>query len=208
MNELENFIKAKTDQLNADDLMGGPITVRITKVVFKGSEQPCHVYFEGDAGKPYKPGKSMGRVMTAAWGKDYNLWAGESMTLYRDPEVKMKGMAVGGIRISHMTRLQRPLTMPLTATRGVKSLFTVQPLREDGTPRRAELSPEEKAAAAKAKADEIISSIAKAESAEEVSKVLSDNAVMLERLQTNYSAEYERIADARDFKTESFAGQS
>lgn len=208
MNELENFIKAKTDQLNADDLMDGPITVRITRVAFKGNEQPCHISYEGDNGKPYKPGKSMGRVMTAAWGKDYNRWVGEAMTLYRDPEVKMKGMAVGGIRISHMTRIQRPLSIALTVTRGSKNLYTVQPLKADGQPRKAELSPDDKAAAAKAKADELIALIAKAANAEDVLKVFVENAEVLQRLQTNYFTEYERVTDASDFKNETFVGQA
>lgn len=128
-NDMSQVIIPKSDQLNSDDLISGPITVKITGVVIKsGGEQPIAVSYDGDGGKPYKPCKSMCRVMVTAWGADSKQYTGRSMTLYRDPTVKWAGMDVGGIRISHMTDIEAPLTMALTATRGSRKPFTVKPL--------------------------------------------------------------------------------
>lgn len=131
MSDMSAVIIPKSDQLNSDDLIAGPITVKITGVSIKsGSEQPISIAFEGDNGKPYKPCKSMCRVMVSAWGPDSKAYTGRSMTLYREPTVKWAGMEVGGIRISHMSDIPEPLTMALTATRGSRKPFTVQPLEK------------------------------------------------------------------------------
>lgn len=66
---LADTIIPKSDQLNADDLITGSLTVKVTAV--KGSsepQQPVSIHYEGDNGKPYKPCKSMRRVLVSAWG--------------------------------------------------------------------------------------------------------------------------------------------
>lgn len=129
MGDMGQVIIPKSDQLNADDLIAGPMTVKITGVSIKGgTEQPIAISFEGDNGKPYKACKSMCRVMVTAWGPDSKKYTGRSMTLYREPTVKWGGMEVGGIRISHMSDIDAPLTMALTMTRANKKPFTVRPL--------------------------------------------------------------------------------
>src|SRR5262245_29461840 len=106
MTDMRSVIIPKSDQLNADDLISGPRTVTIASVsVRPGTEQPVAISFDGDGGKPYKPCKSMCRVMVAMWGPDAKEYAGHSMTLYRDPKVKWAGLEVGGIRISHMSHI-------------------------------------------------------------------------------------------------------
>lgn len=122
----------KSDQMNADDLISGPRTITITKVYgTNASDQPVAVSFEGDNRKPYKPGKSMRRVMVAAWGVDVAQYVGRRMTLYNDPTVMFGGMQVGGIRISHMSDLERDLTLLLTTTKSKRSPFTVKRLVEE-----------------------------------------------------------------------------
>lgn len=129
MNDMTQAIIPKSDQLNSDDLIAGPITIQISSVSIKpGTEQPVAISFTGDNGKPWKPCKSMSRVMVAAWGPDASKYTGRSITLYRDPAVKWAGMEIGGIRISHMSHIEKPLTMALTATKGSRKLFTAQPL--------------------------------------------------------------------------------
>lgn len=129
MSDMKPVIVPKSDQLNADDLIAGEMTVRITEVDIKGGqEQPVAIHFEGDNGKPYKPCKSMCRVMVQAWGPDSSQYVGRSMTLFRDPHVKWAGMEVGGIRISHMSHIDNTLTMALTATKQSRKPFTVHPL--------------------------------------------------------------------------------
>ena len=72
MTDLAKTIEPKSDQLNADDLIAGPRTIVITAVRANAgsAEQPVSISFEGDDGKPYKPCKSMRRVMVHVWGPD------------------------------------------------------------------------------------------------------------------------------------------
>lgn len=134
MNDLSKTIAPKSDQLNADDLIGGPRTITITRVSAQQSSdlQPVSINFEGDDGKPYKPCKSMRRVMVQIWGSDGNAYVGRSMTLYLDPKVKFGGIEVGGVRISHMTGITDKITMALTASKARRAPFTVQPLEVAG----------------------------------------------------------------------------
>lgn len=126
--DMNEAIKPKSDQLNSDDLIAGEMTIKITGVNIKPGEQPISISFDGDNKKPYKPCKSMARVMVTLWGNDSKNYVGRSMTIYRDPEVTWAGMKVGGIRISHMSHIEGPKTMPLTASKGNKKPFTVKPL--------------------------------------------------------------------------------
>ena len=132
MNDMKQVIVPRSDQINADDLISGPMTITITGVEIRGGqEQPVSIHFEGDNGKPYKACKSMCRVMVSLWGADSAKYAGRSMTLYRDPTVKWGGMEVGGIRISHMSDIEKTMTMALTMTRANKKPFTVRPLARE-----------------------------------------------------------------------------
>jgi hypothetical protein len=131
VNDMRSVIEPKADQLNADSLLGGPITITVTSVAIRpGTEQPVSIGYENDNGKPYKPCKSMCRVMVHCWGADANQYVGRGMTLYCDPKVKWGGLAVGGIRISHMTDINDTQVMALTETKGSKKPFTVKPLVE------------------------------------------------------------------------------
>lgn len=135
MSDMTAIIQPKSDQINADDLLSGPRTIRITKVdVNPGVEQPCTVHYEGENGRPFKPCKSMARVMVLVWGADSKQYVGKSMTLYHDPEVKWGGMKVGGIRISHMSDMKSNAPLMLTVTRGKKAPYSVKPLAADVVP--------------------------------------------------------------------------
>lgn len=129
MTDMTSAIVPKSDQINADDLISGPRTIRIIGVAISpGADQPVSIKFDDSAGKVWRPCKSMSRVLVAAWGPDANTYVGRSVTLYRDPNVKWGGMAVGGIRISHMTHIDKTLTLALTETKGKRAPFVVKPL--------------------------------------------------------------------------------
>jgi hypothetical protein len=130
MTDLSATIIPRSDQINSDDLIAGPRTITITRVTADpgSAEQPIAIYFDGDGGKPYKPCKSMRRVMVSLWGADGGAYTGRSMTLYRDPKVQFGGMAVGGIRISHMTHIDHEVTLALTASKAKRANFVVRPL--------------------------------------------------------------------------------
>ena len=128
--DVSKTIAPKSDQLNADDLIGGARTIKITKITKAESpEQPINIFFEGDEGKPYKPCKSMRRVLVQLWGKDGQEYVGRSLTIYRDNSVRFGGVDVGGIRISHMSHIDKPVTLALTASKTNRKPFTVQPLK-------------------------------------------------------------------------------
>lgn len=131
---LRDTIAPKSDRVNADDFLAGPETVTITAVKRGDADTPVAIHIEGR--KPYYPCKSMRRVLISAWGDNGPDWVGKSMTLYTDPTVKFGGVAVGGIRISHMSHIESDLALALTATRGKRTPFTVRKLAQKiaGTP--------------------------------------------------------------------------
>ena len=129
MVDLTPTLVAKSDQLNADDLIGSPISITITKVTQGNPEQPINIYYEGCENKPWRPCKSMRRALVHIWGADGATYTGKSLSLYRDNGVKFGGMEVGGIRISHASHIKSAQQMALMATKGKRSLFTIQPLR-------------------------------------------------------------------------------
>lgn len=129
MLDMKKYVVPKSDQLNADDLIGGTMTINITNV--KGvddAQQPIVINYEGDNGRPYKPCKSMRRVLIMVWGDNGNSYVGKSMTLFRDPDVVFGGIKTGGIRISHMSDIDKPVTVALTANKVQRKPYTVKPL--------------------------------------------------------------------------------
>lgn len=137
VSDLRFSIVPKSDQLNSEQLLAGAITIRVTDVrVGSTDEQPICVHYEGEGGRPFKPCKTMRKVLIFAWGADGREWIGRSMTLYCDPQVRFGGAEVGGIRISHMSDISAPIKVSLTATKGKKALHTILPLvvEEDAPP--------------------------------------------------------------------------
>lgn len=131
MSDMNAVITPKSDQINADSLLSGPLTIEITAVDIRpGTEQPIAISFAGDDGKPWKCCKSMARVLVAAWGANSADYVGRRATLYCDPTVKWGGMAVGGIRVSHLSHIERDMVLALTATKGQKKAHTVKPLAD------------------------------------------------------------------------------
>jgi len=127
-------LAAKSNQLTTDDLIAGPLTITITSVTAGNADQPVAISYDGDQGKPWYPCKSMRRVLVAAWGADAKEYVGRSITLFRDPEVMYGGIKVGGIRVSHLSNLDSPLSIALTVTRQKRAPYKVQPLKVEPKP--------------------------------------------------------------------------
>ena len=128
ISNLKDTIIPKSDQLNSEQLLGSPMTIRVSGVSRGNAEQPITINYDGDNGRPYKPCKSMRKVLIFAWGEDGNLWIGKSMTVFCDQNVKWAGEKVGGIRISHMSDIERDISVALTATRGRKDTHIIKKL--------------------------------------------------------------------------------
>lgn len=128
--DMSRFTEAKSDQLNADDLIGAPRTITVTRVVGCDGDQPVAIHYDGDNGKPFKPCKTIRRVLMAIWGRYANEYVGKSMTLYRDDSVTFGGLQVGGIRISHMSGLEKETTVVVMKSKGKKAGMKILPLRD------------------------------------------------------------------------------
>lgn len=126
--DLSESIASKSDQMDYQDFLGGDKLVTV-KEVRKGpsAEQPVEVVV-AEFDRPWRPAKSVRRVLVAAWGTDSTKYIGGQVLLFGDPTVKWAGKPVGGIRIKAMSGLDKPLTVMLTETRGKRAPFTVQPL--------------------------------------------------------------------------------
>lgn len=128
--DLTASIAPRSDQLNADDLISGPVTVTIESVTAGSAEQPVDVHLVEFPGRAYRPSKSMRRVMVAAWGVETSTYTGHRLTLYRNPTTKFGRDVVGGIEISHLSHIDSRLSIALTVTRGKRSPFAVEPLAD------------------------------------------------------------------------------
>lgn len=128
--DISETVQPRSDQANADDFLAGPKTVTITEVRQGASpEQPVDILLaEFGPGRPFKPSKTVRRLLISAWGAEAEEYVGRRMTLYCDPDVKFGGSTVGGIRVSHMSDITKPLTVALTVTRGKRKSYTVAPL--------------------------------------------------------------------------------
>lgn len=142
VNDLRSTIVPKSDQLNADDLIGRSITVTVTAVkAGESPDQPVSVHIDGGY-KPYKPCKSMRRVLILIWGDNGNAWVGRRLTMYCDPEVKFGGVKVGGIRISHMSDLEADvITISMTVTKAKRVPYTVRKLAPEIVERALPFAP-------------------------------------------------------------------
>jgi hypothetical protein len=125
-NDLSSTVIAKSDQLNADELID-PITITVTRVdKVKAKDQPVHIHSAGR--QPFKPCLTMRRLLIAAWGKYKDEWVGRSMVLYCDHEVMWAGKEQGGVRVSHVSHITEHVSRMLSVARGRKKLFTLLPL--------------------------------------------------------------------------------
>lgn len=125
--DISDTLAPNSEQLDAVDLLGGPRTFMIERVTKGNDEQPVQIHLAGFP-RPWRPGKSMRRVLVAAWGADASTYVGRRVRLYCDPEVRFGGQAVGGTRIAALSHIDKPKQVPLLVTRGKSAIFVVQPL--------------------------------------------------------------------------------
>lgn len=145
--DISNALIAKSDQLNASDLTGSPRTVVILEVKQGNPEQPVNIITDvfGDK-RPFKPSKTVLRILAEAWGLETSAWVGNRMELFRDPKVRWAGEEVGGIRVKAISNIAQPQTSVLLESKGKYAKHTVQPLKAEAPkPTAAALSAEDTA---------------------------------------------------------------
>ena len=121
--DLSKTIAPQSEQQNYDDYTAGPRTVTVERVTAGSDEQPVCIHLVEYPRHPYKPSKSMRRVLVAAWGPESSIYLGRRMTLAGDPTIRY-----GGIVITHLSHIDRRLTLMLTRARGKKEAYAVDPL--------------------------------------------------------------------------------
>jgi hypothetical protein len=123
--DLSGTLETRSDQLNAVDLLPGPITVQVVSVKkVEDKKQPTHIEITGGY-KTYKPCLGMRRILAAAWGLDGSAYVGRSMTLYRDPDIEYSNQATGGIRIAALSDIAKPLDIRLIESKRLPKNYKV-----------------------------------------------------------------------------------
>ena len=115
-----------------------PITIKVTGLARgKTEEQPLVIKcINAKTGKeimPYRPCKSMRRVLIAAWRDNPDAWVGKYMTLVGDESVVFGGAKVGGIRISHVSGIDAPMSIMLTVSRSKRVAYEIKPIKTKST---------------------------------------------------------------------------
>lgn len=127
--DVSGAIVAKSDQLNAIDLVGRDVTITITDVKPGPADQPVHIITDAyGTGRPWKPSKTALRDIVQVWGTDSTVWVGRRLTLWNDPEVLWAGQAVGGIRIRAMSHIDKAFEAKHIITRGKAKKVMIQPI--------------------------------------------------------------------------------
>jgi hypothetical protein len=130
---LQQALAPKSDQLNADDLIAANKIIVISGVnINLGIEQKIIINYQGDNGKPWKPSKGMGRVLTEILGGDPDKWVGETVELFRNKEIRFGKEKCGGIQIAGMSAVRNVTTLLITTAKGKKSSITIQPIASAG----------------------------------------------------------------------------
>lgn len=127
--DLSKTIIPKSDQLNADDLISGAKTIKIRDIKAGADDtQPVCIYFYGDNNKPFKPCKSVRRILVQLWGADGLKYINRRLTIYRDDSVRWAGVEIGGIRISHASHIENATRVLVTTAKNKRTPMTIEPL--------------------------------------------------------------------------------
>ena len=126
--DLSKAIEAKSDQMNAVDI-AVPEVVTITEVRPGDKDQPVWIVTAEHPGKPWKPSKTALRMLVKAWETtDGTQYVGRRVELFNDPTVTWAGEAVGGIRVSAVSHISKPVKLSLPVSRGKRKNYTINPL--------------------------------------------------------------------------------
>lgn len=134
MPDISDTLAPKSEQLDNIDLRGGPPRIfTVTQVdVRKSAEQPVTVYL-AEFDRPWKPGKNMRRVLAHCWGRESDGWIGKRVELFADEKVKFGNETPGGTRISRLSHIDGPQSIPVMLSQGRPGLYKVDPLPDAPT---------------------------------------------------------------------------
>lgn len=130
--DVTKMCAAKSDQINAIDLISGPRIAKITDVkIFTETDQPVHVVLDGDTKRPWKCSKTSVRTLAALYSNDASKWIGKHIEIYCDETVLWGGQPVGGVRQSKAEGIKSPKRLQLTKSRQKKESVVINPLTDE-----------------------------------------------------------------------------
>jgi hypothetical protein len=128
--DITETLAPKSDQLDNIDLASGPRIFTVESVdVHKGSEQPVVVHLV-EFDRPWKPGKTMRRVLADCWGVNSSKWPGQRVELFRDPAVTFGKEKPGGTRIRRISGIDAPRDVTVLIAQGRYGKYRVEPLKD------------------------------------------------------------------------------
>src|SRR5690606_25511028 len=66
--DISDSLAANSNQQNYDEYLAGPKTVTVSEVKKGSAEQPVEVHLVEFPGKPFKPAKTVRRLLAKVWG--------------------------------------------------------------------------------------------------------------------------------------------
>ncbi len=124
-------LEAKSDQMNAVDILT-PTIFRIVKVDYFPRQSQCmHLHLHGCEGRPYKPCKGMLRGLAKAWPGEIENWNNHLIELFCEDSVLYAGKEVGGLQVSAVSGVQGDVQFPLTISRTKRVIHTFRALSDD-----------------------------------------------------------------------------
>lgn len=138
--------QSNSDQLNATDLIGGPVTFTVIGYSRGPSEkQPLNLHIDGGY-KPYRPNTGFRKVLKALWGEVLSNYVGRSFTLFMEPTVRFGKEEMGGIEISHMSHIRKDMTVIINRNRNQRRHVTIKSMPQYDAAQFAENLPKWNAA--------------------------------------------------------------
>ena len=128
MADISQALQAKSDQLNAMDIVGCEPVITIREVRYNPTapSQKIWIFYHGDNNKPWKPSVGMGRILAGGWGVDSDNWIGKSVKIFCEPSVVYAGKEVGGVHIRAMSDIpERGINLMLAVNRSKRVPFHV-----------------------------------------------------------------------------------
>lgn len=129
MTSFLHTLEAKSDQLNAVDIQGLDLVIRIRDVkLIDNRDQPMSIYYDGDNNRPWKPSLGMRRILAGCYGDSTQNLIGKHVKLFCDPEVTFGKDKVGGLRIKAVSDIPAAKNFIVTERRNKRATYTVERL--------------------------------------------------------------------------------
>lgn len=197
------FIEAQSDRIVADDLIAGPQTHVVARVegAVQDGKKRLIVHLK-DAEKPFMPCKGMARLLGHLWGPDAAKWVGNTMVIYRDPDVRFGADTLGGVRICAVSNIDKAVKVPIRTSQKSVKTYDVAPIKIADQPPAA---PQKSAAEW---ADEHIGAVQVSASIDSLEAIIKRGAKAMAKLADTAPNLHQRVTDAYTQRREALASDT